>query len=262
MAINMADMEVRLSGGASNTDPNASLGGVISSERVLSQSASAPTNVTGVVIDYANGNATGNGTLAFINATTTLTWTPNGGTVGTAVDVSTDGKYVIADSTGNQQLHVTVTAASLPGTDQSDADINIANIANETFDDIAKQDSLDGDTEYRCVYVKNTHATDSMLNATIWINSDASGADSLKIGADPAGVGDGSTTGVATTIANEDTAPAGVTFTAPVSQGTGINLGTLAAGQSAAFWIERTVPPNTTTSTPIDLSEIGLSAYL
>lgn len=260
--INMADMEIRLSGGASNTDPNASLGGVMSTERVLSQSASAPTNITGVAIDYACGNATGNGTLAFTFATTTLTWTPSGGTVGTAVDVSADGRYVIADSAGDQQLHVTVTSASLPGSDQSDADITIANIANETFDDVSKQESLDGDTEYRCVYVKNTHAADSMLNVTIWREVDASGADSLELGADPAGVGDGSTTGVATTIANENTAPAGVTFSAPTTQGTGIVLGTLAAGEAAAFWIKRTVPADTSVSEPIDLSEIGLSAYL
>lgn len=262
MAINMADLEVRLSGGAGNTDPDASLGGILSTERVLSQSTAAPTNVTGVVIDYAAGNATGNGTLAYTNTGTTLEWTPNGGSIGTAIDVSVDGKYVIADSTGDAQLHVTVTAASLPGSDQNDADITIANIANEVFDDIAKQDSLDGDTEHRCVYVKNTHGSDSMLNVTIWRESDASGADSLQIGADPAGVGNGSTTGVATTIGDEGTPPGGVSFSAPTTQGTGINLGTLAAGESAAFWIERTVPADTTTSTPIDLSEIGLSAYL
>ncbi len=262
MAIKMADLEIRLSGGAGNTDPDASLGGIISSERVLSQSAAAPTNVTGVVIDYANGNATGDGTLAYTNSGTTLAWTPNGGSIGTAVDVSTDGKYVIADSTGDAQLQVTVTAASLPVSDQSDTDITIDNIANETFDDISKQESLDGDTEHRCVYLRNTHGSDEMLNATIWRESDASGADTLQIGADPAGVGDGSATGVATTIATEGDVPAGVTFSAPTTQGTGINLGTLAAGESAAFWIERTVPASTTTSTPIDLSEIGLSAYL
>ena len=258
----MADLEIRLSGGAGNTDPNASLGGIISSERVLSQSATAPTNVTGVVINYACGNALGAGTIAFTNSSTTLTWTPNGGTVGTAIDVSADGRYVLADDTGDQQLHITVTAASLPGSDQSDTDITIADIANETFDDIGKQESLDGDTEHRCVYIKNTHSTETAYNVTIWRKTDANGADSLRIGADPAGVGNGSTTGVATTIGDEDTAPGGVTFSAPTTQGTGIVLGTLAPGESAAFWIERSVPADTTVSTPIDLSQIGFSAYL
>ncbi len=261
MAINMADLELRLSGGAGNTDPDLALGGIMSSERVLSQSAAAPTNVTGVAIDYACGNATGNGTLAFTFATKLLTWTPNGGTIGTAVDVTADGKYVIADSTGDQQLHITVTAASLPGTDQSDADITIANISNETFDDITKQEALDGDIEYRCLYIKNTHATDSALNVTIWIESDASGEDSLELGDDAAGVGDGSTTGVAVTIADEDTAPAGVTFSAPTTQPTGIVLGTLNAGEVVAFWIKRIVPSSTSVSEPIDLSEIGISSY-
>lgn len=252
----MADLEIRLSGGASNTDPDASLGGIMSSHRVLSQSTTALTNVTGVVIDYACGNALGAGTFAYTNTGTTLEWTPNGGTIGTAIDVSTDGRYVIADTTGDEQLHITVTAASLPGSDQSDS-VTIANIANETYDDIAKADSWAGDTEHRCVYIKNTHATESAIDVTIWLESDASGADAIQMGADPAGVG-----GVATTIATEDDIPSGVTFTSPASQGAGIVLGTLAAGEEAAFWLERTVPASTTTSTPIDLSSIGVSAVL
>lgn len=259
--INMADSEVRLSGGAANTDPDASLGGIISSERVLAQSSTALTNVTGVVINYACGNTLGAGTLAFTFATKLLKWTPQGGTIGTGVDVTASGKYVIVDSTGNQQLMVTVTAGSLPGSDQSDS-VTIANIANETFDDVTKQESLNGRTEYRCLYIKNTHATEQLLQATIWIQSNTSGDDTLYIGADPAGVGDGSTTGVATTIANEATAPTGVTFSQPVSQGTGINLGDLDPGQCAAFWIKRVVLVNTTTETQNDLSSIGISAYL
>lgn len=259
--ITMADLEVRLSGGAANTDPNAALGGIISSERVLSQSSTGITNVTGVVINYACGNTLGGGTLAFTFATKLLKWTPQGGTIGTGVDITASGRYVIADSTGNQQLMVTVTAGSLPGTDQSDT-ITIANIANETFDDIAKAESLYGDTEYRCVYVKNTHASESALQVTFWIGSNTTGADDLHIGEDPAGVGNGSTTGVATTIANESTAPTGVTFTQPVTQGTGIVLGDLAFGECAALWIKRVVPASTTSGTAADLSSIGISAYL
>lgn len=257
----MADLEIRLSGGAGNADPNASLGGVMSSERVLSQSSSALANITGVVIDYACGNALGNGALAFTFSTKLLKWTPNGGTIGAGVDITASGRYVITDSTGNQQLMITVTAGSLPGSDQSDT-VAIANIANETFDNITKQESLDGDNEYRCCYLKNTHATETAVNVTIWRETDTNGVDTLNLGADPAGVGDGSATGVATTIANEGTAPTGVTFTAPTTRETGIVLGTLAPGQCAAFWEIRNVPASTTVSTPDDLSQIGIAAYL
>lgn len=262
--MNMADLQIIYSGAAGNEDPDASLGGIISSaagKRVLSQSHSGFA-MAGVTGDYACGNALGAGTLHFDYAGTTLTWTPNGGTGGDAVDVSVDGVYVIADTTGDEQLHVTIVAASLPGSNDDDT-ITIANIANETFDDISKQESLDGDIEYRCFYLKNAHATDEMLNVTIWLKSDAVGADSLTLGADLAGVGDGVSTGVADTIANENTAPdPAVSFSAPSSRPTGIVLGTLAAGKCVAFWIKRTVPADTTTSTAIDLSIIGVAAYI
>ena len=262
-SMNAAYLEVRLSGGAGNTDPDASLGGIMSSERVYSQSADAPTNCTGITIDDGKGNALGDGTLAFIFSSTTATWTPNGGSVGDAVDISIDGRYSLTDSTGNQQIHITVVNASLPGGDQSDTDITIANIANEVFDDIVKQESLDGDTEYRCLYLYNAHSTDQILNSTIWRESDASGADSLSLAADLAGVGDGSTTGVADTVANENTAPdPALSFTEPTTQGTGIILGTLDASAAGAFWEKRVVPAVTTVSTAIDLSDIGIAAYI
>lgn len=261
-SMNAAYLEIRLSGGAGNTDPDASLGGIMSSERVYSQSASAPTNCTGITIDDGKSNALGDGTLAFTFSATTATWTPSGGSVGPAVDISVDGRYALEDSTGNQQIHITVVSASLPGSDQSDTDITIANIANEVFDDIAKQESLNGDTEYRCVYLYNAHPTDQALNTTIWRESDATGADTLSLAADLVGVGDGSTTGVADTVANESTAPdPALTFTAPTTFGTGIVLGTLNAAQAVAFWEKRVVPAETTVSTALDLSEIGIGAY-
>jgi len=63
--IAIGDLQVRLSGGGGNTDPNASLGGVKSSEIVLSQSATALTNVTGVTINNVIGAPIGAGQLDF-----------------------------------------------------------------------------------------------------------------------------------------------------------------------------------------------------
>lgn len=261
MSINMGDIHTRLSGGAGNTDQNASLGGVMSTERVLSQSSSGVTNITGIVIDYACGNTLGDGALSFTKATNEITWTPQGGSVGVPVVINADGVYGVFDSTGNQQLYITVTFANLPGTDQTDT-VSIANIPNETFDDISKSESNLGDTEYRGFYVRNSHATDPATDVTIWLKSDAIGADTIEMGDDAAGVGDGITTGVGVVIADESTAPVGVTFTAPASQATGINLGTLNAGQAVCFWLKRTVPVSTTVATPLDISSIGISAFL
>lgn len=76
--------------------------------------ASQPVNVTGVVAARISATRGGSYALAYTNASTLLAY---GG--GTGVDVSSDGDYTLTAPDGSQLL-VTVTSASLPGSDQSD----------------------------------------------------------------------------------------------------------------------------------------------
>jgi hypothetical protein len=253
MAVALVDIGLFLSGGAGNTDPNASLGGIISSTRFLSQNATGNT-ISGVTINDAAENATGSGTLAYAVSGQTLTWTPPGGGAGVAVPVGTNGTYIIrgAGATAGY-LRVTVVAGSLPASNASNT-VTIAYRDNNMFDDVTKAEALAGNDNYRCIYFKNTHATDTATNFSIWIRQDAPGADTISVGSDPAGVGDGSSTGVATTIANEATAPAGVVFSQPLSEGAAINLGTFGPGQGRAVWEKRNVPVTTLTTTADDTS--------
>ncbi len=48
----------------------------------------------------------------------------------------------------------------------------------------------------------------------------------------------------ALTVADENTAPAGVTFSSPITKSSGLSLGSLPAGQCRAIWVKRT-PLNT-----------------
>lgn len=74
-----------------------------------------PTNVTGVVVSRISTSRGGTMALAFsIGPPKTLSY---GG--GTAVNVSSDGDYVLTATDGSEIL-ATVTSASLPGSDQSD----------------------------------------------------------------------------------------------------------------------------------------------
>lgn len=73
-----------------------------------------PTNVTGVVVERTPLSVGATKSLAYVNSGTTLAY---GG--GTAVDVSSDGTYTLTATDGST-VKVTVTAASLPGSDQSD----------------------------------------------------------------------------------------------------------------------------------------------
>lgn len=86
-----------------------------------------PTNVTGVTIHYAEASAaTGNGTLAFTLSGTTLTWTAQGDTAGTPVDISAGGEFLIGSNTASSGIYVTVDASAIPAGDQTDADIAVS----------------------------------------------------------------------------------------------------------------------------------------
>lgn len=106
--------------------------GVVVTGRPISQQ---PANVTGVVAEYAEKTATPGaaGNLAFTAVGSTLTWTANGDTAGTPVDVSAGGVFTLQSGTGGEALTVTVTAGGLPGADQSDANITVVNAYEHRF---------------------------------------------------------------------------------------------------------------------------------
>jgi hypothetical protein len=253
MTVALVDIGLYLSGGAGNTDPNAALGGVISTTRFVSQNTSGNT-IAGVTINDAAENTVGSGTLVYTVSGQTLKWTPPGGSQGTAVAVGVNGSYIIrgAGATAGY-LRVTVVAASLPASNATNT-IVVSSKDNGLFDDVTKAQALAGDTNYRCIYLKNTHASDTATSVSVWVNQDSLGADTISIGSDPAGVGNGTSTGVATTVANEATAPGGVTFSQPLTEAGAINLGTFTFGTGRALWIKRDVPVSTLSTTADDTS--------
>jgi len=108
---------------------------------------------------------------------------------------------------------------------------------NGLFDSVGAAEALAGDIEYRCIYLHNASATDTMTNAVVYISANTPLAGTtLDIG-----VGTAAINATEQTIANESTAPSGVTFSAPSTAGTGLALGNIPLGQHKAIWIRRTV---------------------
>lgn len=254
MAATRADFERRLSGGAANTDPDLALGGAISTEVILTQANSfVGGGISGVtLVDAAGHDASnfGDGTLQFSFAGTLLLWTPFGGSLGAPVDVSSDGRFIIADSSSGKYLTVDVVSANLPGSDTSDS-VTIGSLQNELFDDVTGEEAALGDTNYRCFYVTNVHATDDIFNVRTFIEIQPVGADSIEIGLDPAGLN-----GTPATIADETTAPAGVSFTTPGDLPSALLIGNLTPTDFFPVWVKRIVPVSTITGETDDLSRI------
>ncbi len=105
------------------------------------------------------------------------------------------------------------------------------------FDVVGSAEAVAGDVEYRCFYVHNAHATLTMLNAVLWILTNTPSPGTTV----DVGLGTSAINGTEQTVANEGTAPSGVTFAAAANEGAAIALGDIPAGQHRAVWIRRTV---------------------
>ena len=253
--INLAYLELRLSGGVANAEPEVSLGGLMSSRRIFSKSVSAPHNITGITLDDAPGCANGSGMLTYSASTQSFVWIPPRGVPGVPTPVTGSGRLAVPGSSG--WLCLTVDLAALPDTDQGDS-ILVSPIQNAVFDDISRTDSFAGATAYRCCYLFNAHDTDPFDNVSLFISGQPSGPDDLFVGLDPAGIGNGSSTGVAALIPSESTPPdPALIFSQPNSIETALNLGPLEPGQARALWLQRVVPGPVLTSLGVDCASLA-----
>lgn len=113
------------------------------------------------------------------------------------------------------------------------------------FDNVNLSESLAGDIEYRCIYVHNSHSTDTLNNAVAWITSNTpSSGTAIYIG-----LGTSAMNATEQTIADENTTPSGITFVLAASKAGGVALGNIPAGQSRALWLRRVVNASTSALT-------------
>jgi hypothetical protein len=120
-------------------------------------------------------------------------------------------------------------AASLGGAKSS-----VASPLN-LFDTVAGDESAAGDVEYRVEYVHNNHPTLTLQGARLWITANTPG-NRIAVG-----LGTSAINGTEQTLANESTAPAGVTFSQPTTKAGGLLLGDIPPGGHRAVHYRRTV---------------------
>jgi len=158
--------------------------------------------------------------------------------------VASDMKIRYSTTSGSAGNSTAGTAAGSLGKYMSTTDASGA--ANVFFDDVSSSEASAGDTEYRCVFVYNSHSTDSALNVTAQIVSEVGGGGSTQAALDNIATSSaGSASAQAAQIANEDTAPSGVGTFGTSS----LSIGTLTAGQCKAVWLKRTVSASTAAMT-------------
>ncbi len=122
--------------------------------------------------------------------------------------------------------------------------ISITQITDATphnlFDVVSGDENAASDVEYRCIFVYNTHATLTWLGVVAWVSAEVAGGANFAISVDTTPASPiAQATAQAKEVANEDTAPAAQTFTAPTTKATGLAIGDLLPGQCRAIWSRR-----------------------
>lgn len=213
-------------------DPDACLGGSQSSFETRSIIWERENPLAGIRIRFVSGeNGIGDGVLKATGASA-ITWTPPGGTAGTAVTIANGETLLVEGADTDKYVRIGRTSATdLTGEevvhclDQFNGAVG--------FDNVTSAEASAGDVEYRAIFLENVGST-TMDNVTVWLESAATLAIAKEAPNPAAG-------GPIQTIADEDTAPGGVAWVTGTSQGTGVVIGTLLAGRSYGLWIRRTI---------------------
>ena len=203
------------------TDPGESLGKYISTTLLGSTTLNGDINAavtTVVVTAYASFPASGN------------------------FKIQIDGEIMLVTA-GQGTASWTVTRAQDSTTAASHS--NGATVAQVLFDPVSGAENAASDVEYRCIFLHNAHATLTWITPVAWISAEVANGASVALGVDTtAASAIGSASAQAIEVANESSAPGGVSFSSPTSKGTGLSLSSIPAGQCKALWIRRTAANN------------------
>lgn len=147
-------------------------------------------------------------------------------------------KHSVTTGPGNSTAQADPNASL--GEFMSSTEVTDATLHN-LFDKVTGDENAESDVEYRCIFVHNDHATLTWEDVVIWLDAQVAGGAVAAIGLDPVGVvAEDSASAQADEIGDEDEAPAGVSFSAPSTKGTGIAVGDVGPGECFAVWVRRT----------------------
>lgn len=231
-------LQVYLTGSAyaeqGQDDPGLSLGAYRSCVRVASLTPLRWSALQGIKIEFVAGmNGTGNGTLT-VTGSSQIAWTPPLDTMGAAVTIANGETKVLYGGTDPDKYIVISrnTVTDLVGSETVQLlDTYNTWVAGRNFTD-AEQDS--GEAIYHGVIFHNANAL-SITDLKVWLDS---ASDTYIEIAKESPVSGAITDNRS---AGETTEPAGLSWVHPTSEGTALNIGTLAATVEYGLWRKRIV---------------------
>ncbi len=215
---------------APQRDPDLCLGGYASTQRVESMGWNSSDPMVGLAILHVGpGVARGNGSITALDSDT-VNWKPSGGTVGASVAIANGEEKILDSGTPGQYVHVR-RYSDIPL--KAAHAYNVVNRYNNVIGgtNITDAQAVAGRVDYRAIMIKNVSAL-SVSGIYLWVGAGTSTVAVAK---------ETPVANAIQTIANATTAPTGVTWNTGTTSGTGLNIGTLAAGEMIGIWIRRTI---------------------
>lgn len=175
-----------------------------------------------------------------------------------------------------------LTGAASDGGTQSDPDASLGdyrssteitdNSDNNLFDDVSGAEASDGDTEYRCICVKNEHGSLELQNAKVYLQEASVGTGNTISFAVETPATANLTNGNAQTVANESTAPTvndtahngagsgvsdwstGADYAGGVAVSQGDHDANLGVGEIIFVWIKRVIGSGASAASAVDFT--------
>lgn len=224
-----------LTGGAANTDPAASLGGVISTKLVHGMSAIFAPPVPALDIGQiypASGE--GDATLVIDGTGDGVLYTPPGGEAGTKVTILAGETKVVAGFAESAALSMTREAGlemGGPGTLKLVFPMNgVLSMSN-----VASADRIAGITTYRAM-VLSALGVFGVINIRLWMPPVVGAQAVFSLATEPV------IAGAVQSIASETIAPTGLSFVTPTTEVAALTIVSIASGTSVGLWIRRVFP--------------------
>jgi len=222
------------SDGGVQTDPDASLGNYRSSTEVRLLGGIITENVPELIVERVTGdNGVGVGVIR--SDGTNIYYTPPGGTEGTGEAIDDGETAILEGADRDKAVRVTRDGAGLKTGSLS---LSLVDVFNNPIgmSNIPNADRVAGSTIYRAIMLR-PRGLYGVLDIKFWLGTMTGTQSTISIGYEAQ---DGS--GKIQTIADETTAPSGISWSSPTDEASAITISGLDVGENHGLWIRRVFP--------------------
>jgi hypothetical protein len=222
-----------------SSDPDASLGGAPSTTRARSLAPVIDNPIPALIVERVL-SACGEGSATLeVDSSGDVVFTPPGGAAGTPVSIAAGSTELVTGTDTNKGILLT-RDADLP-LDGGPSELTLVDAMNGFLgmSNVSNAQRAAGVTTYRAAMLTNENEDDTVQAIKLWFPASTTQATYSIATEDP------STSGSIQTIADENTAPTGVSWVTPTSEATALEIASLAAGDSIGIWIRRVFPVGT-----------------